>query len=100
MGRMIFVKMHRAQGDTILAACDEEVLGRTFSGNEMRITVSEKFYNGYLVTEEEFVDRMDSYTIMNLVGERAIALAIEHGHVSEDCVLEIGGVRHAQVVKL
>ena len=97
---MIYVKIHKAQGDTILAACDEDVLGKTFRGNDMRITVSEKFYNGYLVTEEEFVDRMDAYTIMNLVGDRVIALAIENGHVSEDCVLEIGDVKHAQVVKL
>ena len=97
---MIYVKIHKGQGETILAACDEDVLGKTFKGNDMRITVSESFYNGFLVTEEEFIDRMDAYTIMNLVGERVIALAIENGHVSEDCVLEIGGVKHAQVVKI
>ena len=43
---------------------------------------------------------MESVTIMNLVGERAIALAIERGHVSEDCIMDIGGVKHAQVVKI
>ena len=87
---MISIKIHRAQGDIILAACDEEVLGKTFSGDGMKITVSEGFYNGYLVTEEEFVDHLDEYTIMNLVGERVIALAIENGHVSEDGIIEIG----------
>ena len=97
---MIYVKIHKGQGETILAACDEDVLGKTFKGNDMRIPVSEGFYNGFLVTEEEFIDRMDAYTIMNLVGEKVIALAIENGHVSEDCVLEIGDVKHAQVVKL
>ena len=97
---MIYVKIHKGQGETILAACDEDVPGKTFKGNDMRITVSESFYKGFLVTEEEFIDRMDAYTIMNLVGERVIALAIENGHVSEDCVLEIGDVKHAQVVKL
>ena len=97
---MIYVRIHKAADDIILAACDEDVLGKTFKGNDMRITVSEGFYNGFLVTEEEFIDRMDAYTIMNLVGEKVIALAIENGHVSEDCVLEIGDVKHAQVVKL
>ena len=35
---------------------------------------------------------------MNLVGERAVALAISEGKVSPDSVIEIGGVKHAQVV--
>lgn len=97
---MIYVRIHKAADDIILAACDEDVLGKTFTGDEMRITVSERFYNGELVPEETFIQRMESVTIMNLVGERAVALAIENGHVSEDCILEIGGVKHAQVVKL
>ena len=100
MGRMIYIKVHKGQDDTILAACDEEVLGQTFRGDGMRITVSERFYNDETVSEETFVEFMEKVTIMNLVGERVIALAIEKGHVSEDNVLDIGGVKHAQVVKL
>ena len=97
---LIYVRIHKAADDIILAACDEEVLGKTFTGDEMKITVTERFYNGELVSEETFVQRMGSVTIMNLVGERVIALAMEQGHVSEDGILEIGGVKHAQVVKL
>lgn len=97
---MIYIKMHSGLDDVVLAACDEEVLGKTFSGNNLRITVSEGFYNGELVPEEVFVQHMGRVSVMNLVGERAIALAVENGHVSEDCVLEIGGVKHAQVVKI
>ncbi len=97
---MISIKIHRGQGEVILAACDEEVLGKTFSGDGMKFHVSNGFYDGYLVTEEEFVDRMDEYTIMNLVGNRVIDLAIENGHVTEDYVIQIGDVKHVQVVKL
>ena len=97
---MISIKIHRAPSEIILAACDEDILGKTFSGDGMKFTVSEGFYNGYLVTEEEFVDHLDEYTIMNLAGDRVIALAIENGHVSEDGIIEIGELKHAQVVKL
>ena len=97
---MIYVRLHQAADDIILAACDEEVLGKTFTGDGVKITVSERFYNGELVSEETFIQLMSSVTIMNLVGERAIALAMEQGHVSEDGILDIGGVKHAQVVKL
>ena len=33
---MIYVRIHRAADDIILAACDEDVLGKTFTGDEMR----------------------------------------------------------------
>ena len=97
---MIYIRIHRGLDDTVLAACDEDVLGKTYSGNDMRITVHESFYNGELVPEEIFIEHMRNVQIMNLVGERTISLAIENGHVSEDCVIEIGGVKHAQVVKI
>lgn len=97
---MIYIRIHPTETETLLAACDEEILGETFKGNGMRITVSEGFYKGELVPEEAFIEHMKNATIMNLVGERTIALAIENGHVSEGCVLEIGDVKHAQVVKL
>ncbi len=96
---MIYVRLHRGRDDIILAACDEEVIGRTFRGDGMKITVSEEFYNGELIPEEAFVERMKSVTIMNLVGERTIALAIENGHVDGSNVLQIGETKHAQVVK-
>ena len=97
---MIYVRIHKAPNDIILAACDEEVLGKTFTGDDMKITVSETFYNGELVSEEVFVEHMKGASIMNLVGERTIALAIENGHVLEENVIDIGGVKHAQVVKI
>ena len=96
---MIYVRIHSNRDERILAACDEEVLGNTYRGNGMRITVSEEFYNGELVPEEAFVERMKSATIMNLVGHRTIGLAVENGFVDEDCILVIGETRHAQVVK-
>lgn len=96
----MYVRIHTHGKDTILAACDEDVLGRTFEGGGARITVSESFYCGESVSPEVFVERMKSVTIMNLVGEEVIALAIAEGKVSPDNVIDIGGVRHAQVVLL
>ena len=66
---MIYVRIHKAADDIILAACDEDVLGKTFTDDDMKITVTERFYNGELVSEETFVQRMGSVTIMNLVGK-------------------------------
>lgn len=96
---MIYCRIHRGNGETLIAACDEEILGQTFRGNGLKITVTDAFYNGELIPEETFVERMRSFTIMNLVGERTVGLAVENGYVDKDCIIDIGGVKHAQVVK-
>ena len=96
----MYARIHKHGDERILAACDEELLGKTFRGNGAKITVSEQFYRGETdpITPEAFVERMKSVTIMNLVGDEVIRLAMEAGHVHEDNIIVIGGVKHAQVV--
>ena len=96
----MFVRIHTHGNERILAACDEDIIGMTFEGGGARIKVSESFYRGESIPAEAFIERMKSVTIMNLVGEEVIAIAIAEGKVSPDNVMEIGGVKHAQVVLL
>lgn len=95
---MISCKIHIHEKDRILAACDEEILGMTFRGDGVKIKVSELFYGGESVSEEVFVERTKSVTIMNLVGNRTVDIAIKEGLVSEESVIVIGEVKHAQTV--
>jgi uncharacterized protein len=95
---MISSKIHRKDNDRILAACDAEILGMTFEGEGLKIKVSEVFYGGEIITEEAFVERMKSVTIMNLTGNAVVDLAIREGMVSEENVIVIGGIKHAQAV--
>jgi len=95
---MILCKIHVHGGERILAACDEDIRGLTFRDGDVKITVSEGFYGGEPVSEETFVERTRSVTIMNLVGNRVVDRAISEGLVSEECVIVIGGVKHAQTV--
>lgn len=95
---MIHCKIHVHEKERILAACDEEILGQTFRGNDAKIKVSEIFYGGEIVSEDVFVERTKSVTIMNLVGNRVVERAVKEGLVSEDSVMIIGDVKHAQVV--
>ena len=95
---MILCKIHVHEKDRILAACDEEIIGMTFRGDGVKIKVSEIFYGGESVSEEVFVERTKSVTIMNLVGNRVVDRAIKEGLISEQSVMVIGGVKHAQAV--
>lgn len=95
---MFLVKVHRHSDETILAACDAEIIGETFRGNGMRIFVSRGFYGGDETTAEELLAAFGNVTVINLVGNRAVDLAVEAGVVDPDKVFTIGGVKHAQAV--
>ena len=72
----------------------------TFREEGKRLDVSEIFYKGEAVGRDALVDRMKSVSIMNLVGDEVVTIAIEEGYASKDNVIEIDGVKHVQVVLL
>lgn len=97
---MICVKLHRGpDGRSVLAACDAETLGRSFSEGKLRLKVHESFYKEEYVTEDEFVSMMGDADIINLVGDTVVSLAISEGYVDRANVITIEGMVHAQVVK-
>ncbi|MGI6008834.1 MAG: DUF424 domain-containing protein [Methanomethylophilus sp.] len=95
-----YFKTHKHPGETIIAVCDEEVLGKSFAAEKVHITVSEGFYGGDLIDEEELRSRLGAFTILNIAGNRAVEIAIEMKIVDRDAVMEIGGILHAQAVTL
>lgn len=94
------MRIHRHDSEVILAACDDDVIGKTFAGDGRKITVSESFYGLKAVDADAVSEAMRSATIMNLVGEEVIALAVREGYASQDTVMDIGGVKHVQVVMM
>jgi len=96
----IYVKVYRVQGEILLAACDEELVGKTFREGELKLEVKERFYKGELVEVDALGRLLDEATIANLVGERCVNKAIELGYVDKERVLYIQGVPHAQMAKL
>jgi hypothetical protein len=97
---MIYIKVYRVQGEVLLAACDEELLGKTFREGELKLEVKERFYKGELVEESALEGLLEEATIANLTGERCVSKAIELGYVDEERVLRIEGVPHAQMARM
>ncbi len=97
---MIWIKVYTTQGEILLAACDEDLLGKKFEEGELQLIVSESFYGGERVTQELFMSQLKNATIANLVGRKVVNIASELGMINEDCVLEIDGVPHAQIAKM
>ena len=97
---MLAVRLHSHDGEVLLAACDDELLGKTLTEGRIKLYVSENFYNGEMIPDAILAERMKSAAIMNLVGNRTVAIAIREGYVREDCVMTIQGIKHAQVVRM
>lgn len=84
---------------TLLAACDAELLGKTLKEGKITFHVHEKFYKGPKVTLEEALELIKQSTIVNMIGQKIVKKAIEHGFVHPEAVLMIEGIPHAQIVR-
>ncbi len=84
----------------LVAVCDDDVLGETFETDDLSFTVSEEFYGGDEVDEDEVVNSLTRATVANIVGADAVALAVDAGFVDETNVLELDSTRHAQFLRM
>jgi len=98
--KMFYLKVHEVSGEVLVAVCDQEILGKKFASGRLQIEVNEKFYKGVLAKEEEVFSALDKATIANIVGNNIVEHAIKNSLVKQENVLNIGGVRHAQIISI
>ena len=97
----MFLKFHRAPGlPDVLAVCDAELLNTTLMKGDVKVHISEHFYGTSRVSADEVTEALKKAENVNLMGERAVALAIEAGLACRaDCIM-IGTVPHVQIYRL
>ncbi len=91
---MIFVKRHQG----VLAACDEDLVGKKFEDGELILDIKESFYRGEIVSGKELSEMLADYSNINLVGEQTIKIA--KGIKLIDKVGRIKGVPYAMIFKV
>ena len=92
------VKNYKQGAQRLLAACDAELLGTSHREGKFKLDVPAQFYDGMRVGERELAIYLRSCTVANLVGSRAVGLAITLGFVQRENVLVVQGVPHAQLL--
>jgi uncharacterized protein len=97
---MIKFRVHRSGREVVLAACDEELVGRDLRDGKLRLRLTSEFYGTEAIQPSELASQLRVCTIANLVGERAVGVAVEQGYVAPERVLWIAGVPHAQLATL
>jgi len=96
----MYLKTYDMESESMVAACDRDILGKTFSEGELTIHVSKEFYKGEPATEAEVIAALQKATIANLLGKRAVSCGTKSGVIDQDHVITIGGVQHAQLVRM
>ncbi len=89
-------KQYQQGKDTLLAVCDEDCLGKTYSEGKLTLHVDPAFYDGDRIDRDEFGRLFQGATIANLVGPQCVEAGIEMGFIDKAHVIEIDGVPHAQ----
>lgn len=97
---MIYVKVHNGSGNAVTSLCDSELIGKTFKEGKFVLNVSEQFYKGDLVKEEEVEKILKKIVNLNIVGERSCDIALKLGCISKENILVIQEVPHAQSILL
>jgi hypothetical protein len=86
----------------LVAVCDAAVLGESLAtaDGEVSIDVTESFYGGEPRDRAGTVDALGRADVANLVGTRAVTVAVEVGLVDPANVLDLDGTPHAQFMQL
>ncbi len=97
---MIIAKLHRSGNELLLAACDADLLGKSFTlTNGAVITLVDTFYNGGEVSIEELENMAKICTTANFFGKETIKVLISKGIIGKDGFIELAGVPHSQLYK-
>ncbi len=111
----IYTKIHRKYGEILVAMCDEDIIGLSdtmcrsfdtrgvelkFSDGEIYLEVKKEFYDGELIETDKLPSLLSGASIANLTGNHTVNAAIEHGFINSKNVLEISGVKHAQMIRI
>jgi uncharacterized protein len=96
----MYLKTYQQGRETLVAVCDCDILGCKFAEGQLRLDVMADFFGEDLASCTEVEKALSSATMANLVGPKTIEHAISLGYVEKDCVLSIGGVLYAQMVRM
>ncbi len=95
-----YIKVYKDGDDLLVACCDEDIKGKTFEEGDLILDVMESFYCDEFLEASEVCPLLQKASIINIVGEEVVKLAVREGIIEEGSILRVKGVPHAQMVKM
>jgi len=87
---------------SIVALCDTELLGKTFSEGErvLDLKAYRSFYEGRAISEIEAIELLRNAENVNIVGEKSVGAVQKAFGVKKASVKKIKGVPHLQFYRV
>lgn len=92
---MFCYKIHETQFGNLIAICDEDLKGKTLDNNGIEFFVNPRFYCDK-TAENEILAVISKSNDGNVIGNKIVDLLLKVEIISEDTVVLIDGVKHAQ----
>ncbi len=96
----IVLRLHANTHGSVLAAADEELIGKTLTEGKISFHVSKTFYFDQKVNEKEFIEFLSQAGNINLVGENVIRIAQQQKMIPLTGGMRISNVPHVQIYKI
>jgi len=97
----MFLKIHHLPGSAdVVAVCDRELLNTTISHEKLTVSVHDSFYGTTPASEDEVRSALEKAGNINLIGERAVNVAIIMGYLTRPECIMIGKIPHAQIYRV
>jgi len=84
----------------VLAVCDKGLVGKTLKEGKIELSVSQGFFGGEQITEAELRELLHEFENINIVGNKAVKIALEEELALEESIIEIENVKHVQIFKI
>jgi len=97
----MIVKLHKTNDNKkIVAVCDSNLIGKKFEEKNLQLDLTSDFYSGEEKPEEVITKMFYDCYMINLVGKNSVNLALKHGIISENNIVYIKKIPHAQAILL
>ena len=94
----MIIKKHARQGKLVLAICDSDILGKSFSEGDAVLDLKSEFYKGEKMPEENILKLVRVCYMINAIGKKSTGFLIEKEIISKEDIKEIGGVPYTLVL--
>lgn len=84
----------------VVAACDKELVGKVIEKGKFCIEAKSEFYGSEKVSEKKLAGLLKEADSANLLGSRAVNVAIRQGLASDKDIMRIAGIPHVQIFRM
>ncbi len=96
----MIAKIHEFESKTILAVCDKDLVGKEFEDGKIFFKASEKFFGNTPISEKDLIKIAKESDSINAFGNNCTQILQKEGLISENSVILIAGIKHAQIYKI